>query len=66
VHYVLNDAPPNWTGGVGFVSKAMITQHLPAPGPDVLVLSCGPRPMLDAMKGYLDELGHAEDSQFQF
>jgi cytochrome-b5 reductase len=66
VFYVLNTAPANWAGGVGFISKAMIQQHLPAAAPDVMVLSCGPKPMVDAMKGYLDELGHAEDAQFQF
>lgn len=63
---MLNEAPANWTGGVGFISKAMIQQHLPAAADNVMVLSCGPKPMVDAMKGYLDELGHTEDNQFQF
>eukprot|EP00879_Flechtneria_rotunda_P026159 GHRR01027872.1.p1 GENE.GHRR01027872.1~~GHRR01027872.1.p1 ORF type:complete len:125 (-),score=34.75 GHRR01027872.1:457-831(-) len=66
VYYVLNTPPANWTGGSGFISKAMIQQHLPAAASDVIVLSCGPKPMCDAMKGYLDELGFPEEIQFQF
>ena len=64
--YVLNEAPKGWAGGVGFITQAMLAQHLPPPGPGVMVLSCGPKPMVDAMKGYLDALGHAEEAQFQF
>lgn len=41
-------------------------QHLAPAAPDVMVLSCGPKPMVDAMKAYLDQLGHSEDNQFQF
>ncbi|CAI9281033.1 unnamed protein product [Lactuca saligna] len=29
VYYVLNQPPEGWTGGVGFVSKEMIQDHLP-------------------------------------
>jgi cytochrome-b5 reductase len=66
VFHVLNTPPAGWSGGEGFISKAMIQQHLPAAAADVMVLSCGPKPMVDAMKGYLDELQHAEEAQFQF
>lgn len=66
VYYVLNSPPDNWNGGAGFITKDMIQQHLPAPTADVMVLSCGPKAMCDAMKGYLDQLGYAENSQFQF
>lgn len=66
VLYVLNTPPNNWTGGVGFISREMIQQHFAAPAVDVMVLSCGPKPMCDAMKGYLDQLRYPEDNQFQF
>lgn len=66
VYYVLNTPPAIWSGGVGFVSKDMIQKHLPAAAADVMVLRCGPKPMNDAMKGYLDQSGHAEDNQFEF
>ena len=29
VYYVLNNPPPNWKGGVGFVTKDQIEQYLP-------------------------------------
>jgi cytochrome-b5 reductase len=29
VHYVLNNPPENWTGGVGFVTPEMITVRIP-------------------------------------
>ncbi|CCM00952.1 uncharacterized protein FIBRA_02999 [Fibroporia radiculosa] len=58
VYYVLNNPPDNWAGGVGFVSKAQIETHMPAPSSlnDIKVLLCGPPPMIGAMKKHLDEL----------
>lgn len=44
----------------------LIKEHLPAPSDDVLVLRCGPNPMMEAMKKALEGLGYAEDAQFQF
>lgn len=44
----------------------MHRSHLPAPGPDTYILRCGPNPMVDAMKKYLDSLGYSADMQFQF
>lgn len=35
-------------------------------GAGVLVLRCGPNPMMVAMKASLDELGYSEAEQFQF
>ncbi|KIZ01915.1 hypothetical protein MNEG_6047 [Monoraphidium neglectum] len=66
VYHVLNKAPEGWQGGVGFISKDTLQQRLPPPADDVMVLRCGPKPMNDAMKGYLDALGYAEDAQFEF
>ncbi|KAJ3046323.1 NADH-cytochrome b5 reductase [Rhizophlyctis rosea] len=57
VHYVLNEPPSEWTGGVGFVTKDMMKQWLPAPADDVKILICGPPPMVKAMAGYTEELG---------
>jgi cytochrome-b5 reductase len=45
VKYVLNNPPPNWTGGVGFISPDMIKEFLPPPGDDTLIVRCGPGPM---------------------
>lgn len=33
---------------------------------DVLVLRCGPTPMMDAMGKALDTLGYSAEQQFQF
>ena len=50
VHYVLNNPPQGWTGGVGFVSKEQIETYMPPPSADIKVLMCGPPPMMAAMK----------------
>ncbi|KAF2124224.1 NADH-cytochrome b5 reductase 3 [Dothidotthia symphoricarpi CBS 119687] len=60
VHYVLNNPPEGWTGGVGFVTEDMISQKLPAPASDVKVLICGPPPMVSAMKKATESLGFAK------
>ncbi|POY73959.1 putative Cytochrome-b5 reductase [Rhodotorula taiwanensis] len=56
VYYVLNNPPEGWTGGVGFVTKEMIEEHLPAHAEDHKALLCGPPPMISAMKKHLDAL----------
>jgi len=55
--YVLNNPPPGWKGGVGFVTKEHIKEHLPNPNTsDSKILICGPPPMVGAMKKNLEEL----------
>jgi cytochrome-b5 reductase len=74
VHYVLNNAPANWTGGVGFVTPDMIKQYCPAPASDIKILLCGPPPMISAMTKATTELGYdkpravskLEDQVFKF
>ena len=45
----------------------MIREHLFPPGPDSLVLMCGPPPMINfACVPNLEKLGHAEDMRFAF
>ncbi|KAL3425044.1 nitrate reductase [Phlyctema vagabunda] len=57
VHYVLNNPPEKWNGGVGFVTPEMISQLLPKPADDVKLLLCGPPPMISAMKKASEGLG---------
>mmetsp|Transcript_30195 Transcript_30195/g.85278 ORF Transcript_30195/g.85278 Transcript_30195/m.85278 type:complete len:298 (-) Transcript_30195:16-909(-) len=66
VFYVLNECPPGWEGGQGFVTEEMIKQHLPAPAEDIMVCRCGPPPMNAAMRKLLDGLGYPREAQFQF
>ncbi|KAF8912843.1 NADH-cytochrome b5 reductase [Gymnopilus junonius] len=57
IFYVLNNPPPGWKGGVGFVTKEHIKEHLPNPAAtDSKILICGPPPMVSAMKKNLEEL----------
>ncbi|KAF3911712.1 Flavohemoprotein [Arthrobotrys entomopaga] len=58
VHYVLNNPPEGWTGGVGFVTADMIKAWCPAPTKDVKILVCGPPPMVSAMKTHCKALGY--------
>lgn len=57
VHYVLNNAPENWKGSVGFVTPEILKQHLPAASSDVKLLLCGPPPMVSAIKKAAVDLG---------
>jgi cytochrome-b5 reductase len=41
VYYVLNNPPPVWDGGIGFVSKEQIQNHMPPPSDDIKILLCG-------------------------
>jgi len=50
VYYVLNNPPTSWKGGVGFVTKDHIAEHLPAANGRSKILMCGPPPMINAMK----------------
>jgi len=57
VHYVLNNPPEGWNGGVGFVTPEMIQKWCPKPASDVKILLCGPPPMISAMKKATESLG---------
>ncbi|EON65632.1 NADH-cytochrome b5 reductase 1 [Coniosporium apollinis CBS 100218] len=58
VHYVLNNPPEKWDGGVGFVTPDIIKAKLPAPAKDIKILICGPPPMVSAMKKATESLGY--------
>ncbi|GAX80681.1 hypothetical protein CEUSTIGMA_g8116.t1 [Chlamydomonas eustigma] len=66
VHYILDKPPESWTGGSGYITQAVVEQHLPPPSPQTLILRCGPTPMMEAMKKVLTSSGYSEDQQFQF
>jgi len=58
VHYVLNNPPTPWSGGVGFVTTDMIKAKMPAPGKDMKLMLCGPPPMISAMKKATESIGY--------
>ncbi|XP_036091437.1 NADH-cytochrome b5 reductase 1 isoform X3 [Rousettus aegyptiacus] len=64
-------SPLLWTSGwaysKGFVTADMIREHLPAPGDDVLLLLCGPPPMVQlACHPNLDKLGYSQKMRFTY
>ncbi|KAI0782696.1 NADH-cytochrome b5 reductase [Abortiporus biennis] len=58
IYYVLNHPPVGWNGGVGFVTKEQIHEHLPPTDHNIKILMCGPPPMMNAMKAHLAELNY--------
>ncbi|NXP14396.1 NB5R3 reductase, partial [Thinocorus orbignyianus] len=65
--YTLDRAPENWDYSEGFVNQEMIRDHLPPPQSDVLILMCGPPPMIQyACIPNLDKLGYTKDMRFSF
>lgn len=54
LHLVVERPWPGWTGGVGFITEAMIREYCPPPAPDIKILICGPPPMVSAMKKHTE------------
>ncbi|KAF5382986.1 hypothetical protein D9757_006367 [Collybiopsis confluens] len=50
IFYVLNNPPPGWKGGVGFVTKEQVAHYMPSQEKNCKILMCGPPPMMTAMK----------------
>jgi flavocytochrome c len=57
-HFVINNPPPGWTRGVGFIDGPMLRQWMPPPGDDLLILICGPPVMQNIVKRLLTAQGH--------
>ncbi|XP_030280558.1 NADH-cytochrome b5 reductase 2 [Sparus aurata] len=67
VWYTLDKPPQDWIYSSGFVTCDMIKDHLPAPSSDVLVVLCGPPPMIQyACLPNLDKLGHKTENIFAY
>lgn len=65
--YTLDKPPEDWSYSTGFVTADMIRDHLPSPSSDVLVVLCGPPPMIQyACLPNLDKLGHSTDNIFAY
>lgn len=65
--FTIDTAEENWTGGVGFITKDMIKENLPAPSEDTLMLMCGPPVMCQkVLKPYLEEMGYPKEDIFEF
>lgn len=65
--YTLDRAPENWDYSQGFVNEDMLKAFMPPPGDDVLMLMCGPPPMIQyAINPSLDKLGYLQDRRFAY
>ena len=62
LHYTLDRPPAGWKYSEGFVSQAMLAEHMPPKSPDTIILACGPPPMVEhAVKANLLKLGYEKD-----
>eukprot|EP01120_Amphizonella_sp_Union-15-10_P008249 TRINITY_DN2927_c0_g1_i1.p1 TRINITY_DN2927_c0_g1~~TRINITY_DN2927_c0_g1_i1.p1 ORF type:complete len:340 (-),score=58.28 TRINITY_DN2927_c0_g1_i1:36-1004(-) len=80
VFYTIAQKSRSWNGGVGRVSEEMITQNLPSPSENPLVLVCGPDGFVEFLAGpkgprpgtqgpfggLLKKLGYLEEDVFKF
>jgi len=66
IFFTLDKPPQDWRFGSGFVSAEMMQQHLPAADQDVMLLVCGPPPMVDSVKRLASSLGFASDRVYAF
>ncbi|ODV65846.1 ferredoxin reductase-like protein [Hyphopichia burtonii NRRL Y-1933] len=58
VHYTLASPPQiNWLGDTGYVTKEMISEHLPKPDPENRLFICGPPEMKKLLIQLTEELG---------
>lgn len=65
--YTVDRPTEIWKYSVGFISAEMIQTHLFPPGPDTLVLMCGPPPMINyACTPNLDKLGYDPKLRFAY
>lgn len=65
--YTLDKPPQGWVYSTGFVDADMIKSRLPAPAEDVLIVMCGPPPMIQyACLPNLSKLGHKVENTFAY
>lgn len=65
--YTVDRKSEGWKYSTGFIDEAMLKEHMPPPGDDVLICICGPPPMIKyACIPNLDKLGYTEKTRFTF
>ncbi|XP_030646354.1 NADH-cytochrome b5 reductase 2 [Chanos chanos] len=65
--YTLDRPPQGWKYSTGFINADMIKDHLPPPASDVLIVMCGPRPMIqNACLWSLIKLGYKTENTFAY
>ncbi len=67
VWYTLDTPSEGWEYSSGFVTRDMIADHIPDPGPNTIVGMCGPLPMVNfACVPNLKALAFQESQYFSF
>ncbi|KAI5616150.1 NADH-cytochrome b5 reductase 2 [Silurus asotus] len=67
VWYTLDRPQQGWKYSTGFVDTSMIKAHLPPPASDVLIVMCGPPPMIqNACLPSLTKLGYNSQITFTY
>ncbi|KAK2838423.1 hypothetical protein Q7C36_013237 [Tachysurus vachellii] len=65
--YTLDRPPQGWKYSTGFVDTSMLKAHLPPPSNDVLIVMCGPPPMIqNACLPNLTKLGYGPQNTFTY
>ncbi|OKL62042.1 hypothetical protein UA08_02940 [Talaromyces atroroseus] len=57
IWYMLDNPPPKWAYGKGYVTAALMKEWLPGPSDDAKIMLCGPPGMVNASKKALVSLG---------
>jgi nitrate reductase (NAD(P)H) len=58
LHHTVSKPPQSWSFSTGRISDKMLAIHLPPPGDETLVLTCGPDPLIKlTVKPGLERLG---------
>jgi cytochrome-b5 reductase len=79
VHYTVDKPSATWSGLSGYIDKAKLTKHFPAPKSCNFVYVCGPQGLYDSvsgpkaedysqgpLSGILKELGYKSEQVFKF
>eukprot|EP01083_Nonionella_stella_P030698 84124_1 len=63
VRYIVDKASESseWNGDVGYMTPEIIAKYMPDPAGDMLVMTCGPDGMVEAMKKNLASLGYSKE-----
>lgn len=56
----------NWPGHVGYINEQMIMDNMPKPGPECLIVLCGPPGMIRATVALLNKLGYTSEMIYSY
>eukprot|EP00871_Galdieria_phlegrea_P005310 jgi/Galph1/5780/GphlegSOOS_G4531.1 len=66
LYFILNEPPPQWSQGEGFITEQHIQQHIGHSSSNSMVLVCGPPVMTKAVGILLNKLGYKGEDVFKF